>query len=172
MHRMLQGPSPVPSLSTESSIGLGNTLSPPGCARLESKSILDHGGQPCPSRNHGGPTEQGSEEDDNDSWEDESESIAETEEVIPVLAGPDACVVVDKSGVHRIRIRPCQCPGCPSLDLQFLDMGLFPCITEENTDRLYIFRSGRISGWIIWSAKTAGLNYYNKLPPADIQHIS
>src|ERR1700679_452764 len=26
---------------TESSIGLGNTLSPPGCARLESKSISD-----------------------------------------------------------------------------------------------------------------------------------
>jgi len=123
---------------------------------------LGHGGQPCPSRNHRGPTEHGSEEDDDDSWEDESESIVETDEVIPVLAGPDACVVVDKSGVHRILIRPCQCPGCPSLDLQFLDMGLFPASLKKiqtafTFSVLDDFRMDNLE------CKTAGLNYYNKL---------
>jgi hypothetical protein len=123
---------------------------------------LGHDGQPCPSRHHGGLTEHDLEENEDEGWDDESETGEETEEVLPTLSGPDACVVVDKSGVHRIFIRPCQCHGCPPLDLQFLDMGLFPASLKK-IQTAFTFRVLDDFRMDNLECKTAGLNFYNKL---------
>jgi hypothetical protein len=132
---------------------------------------LGHHGSPCPSRTDEAeadepPSESGSEgfDPDNDSnWEDEWAEFAPHPGFgLPKLKGEDACVVVDKSGVHRLRIRPCRCAGAPSDDLQFLDLGLFPS-TLRNIKTVFTF--GVLDDFRMdnLECKTAGMNYYNKL---------
>jgi hypothetical protein len=100
--------------------------------------------------------------DDEVDWEDEDDDEDRCEYGLPKLDGEDVCVVVDKSGVHRIRVRPCICPGHSPLDLQYLDMRLFPASlrrikTAFTFAVLDDFRMDNLE------CKTAGLNYYNKL---------
>jgi hypothetical protein len=156
----------------------GEYFAPAWMCQVGVEIHLGHNGQPCPSRNRAGPAnenlpyvsvdsasesvEPASDDEQDDGWEDERESNDEGEYGIPALAGPDVCVVVDKSGVHRIRIRPCQCHGHPPLDLQFLDMGLFPTSLRRIQT---VFTFGVLDDFRMdnLECKTAGLNYYNKL---------
>lgn len=48
---------------------------------------------------------------------------------LPKLPGRDSVVIVDKSGIYRMRIRLCQCPNAAAPDLQYIAMGLFPAST-------------------------------------------
>jgi hypothetical protein len=100
--------------------------------------------------------------DDDVDWVDENDDDDSSDYGLPKLKGEDVCVVVDKSGVHRLRVRPCICPGHSPLDLQYLDMGLFPASlrrirTAFTFALLDDFRMDNLE------CKTAGLNYYNKL---------
>jgi hypothetical protein len=79
---------------------------------------LGHHGNPCPSRNtlyeaaattNNSPSAAvSSNEDvdgnysDNDGWEDDIDDEDSGDYGLPKLKGEDACVVMDKSGVHRI----------------------------------------------------------------------
>lgn len=98
-----------------------------------------------------------------DQWEDEDED--EDEEVdhgLPQLSGEDACIIVDKSGVHQLQVHGCKCISHPPLDLQFPDMGLFPASlsrirTAFTFSVLDNFRMDNLE------CKTARLRYYSKL---------
>jgi CxC2 like cysteine cluster associated with KDZ transposases len=113
-------------------------------------------------RNGGDVDDTGGDVDDiGGEWVDEDDEDDE-DYGLPKLKGDDVCIVVDKSGVHRIRVRPCVCHGCPPMDLQCLDMGLFPASlrrikTVFTFAVLDDFRMDNLE------CKTAGLNYYNKL---------
>jgi hypothetical protein len=81
---------------------------------------------------------------------------------LPHLTGEDVCVLVDKSGVHRLRVRPCICTSKRPLDLQFMDMRLFPA----NLKRIQTaFTFGVLDDFRMdnLECKTAGLRYFNKL---------
>jgi hypothetical protein len=135
---------------------------------------LGHNGRPCPLK--AGVDDAGSgvgvfgndnlddEEDwDEEDWSDEvDEDIEDISYGLPKLPGPNSCVVVDKSGVHRIRIHPCTCSGCPPLDLQYLDMGLFPA-TLRRIKTAFTFKvldDFRVDNL---ECKTSALKYYSKL---------
>ena len=94
-------------------------------------------------------------------WEDED--IASNPGFgLPKLKRQNACVVVDKSGVHRLRIHPCHCVGAPSEDVQFLGMGLFPS-TLRKIKTVFTFAVLDDFRMDNLECKTAALNYYNKL---------
>jgi hypothetical protein len=103
-------------------------------------------------------------EDDSD-WEDleaVEEDVYDGDYGLPRLAGSDVCVIVDKSGVHQLRVLPCCCSGHAPLDIQFMDMGLFPATlrrikTAFTFGVLDDFRMDNLE------CKTAGLKYYSKL---------
>jgi hypothetical protein len=81
---------------------------------------------------------------------------------LPHLTGEDVCIVIDKSGVHRLRVRPCWCRAGGPLDLQFMDMRLFPARLKKIQTA---FTFGVLDDF--WmdnlECKTAGLRYFNKL---------
>ena len=81
---------------------------------------------------------------------------------LPRLAGEDVCVVVDKLGVHRLWVRPCICRGSLSLDLQFMDLSLFPASLKKIQTA---FTFGVLDDFRLdnLECKTAGLRYFNKL---------
>ena len=81
---------------------------------------------------------------------------------LPHLTGEDVCVVVDKSGVHRLRVRPCWCGAGGPLDLQFMDMRLFPASLKKIQTA---FTFGVLDDFRMdnLECKTAGLRYFNKL---------
>ena len=138
---------------------------------------LGHQGRTCPSNNGGvngvgsgsGVTavdgaEDGAEDgaDNEEDWYEEEEEEEDISYGLPKLPGPNSSIVVDKSGIHRIRIHPCTCPGCPPLDLQYLDMGLFPA-TLRRIKTAFTFKvldDFRVDNL---ECKTAALKYYNKL---------
>lgn len=105
----------------------------------------------------------GEDGDNDDDWEDEQdEGLDDTDYGIPKLAGENVCVIVDKSGVHQLRVHPCCCAGHPPHDIQYLDMGLFPASlrrikTSFTFGVLDDFRMDNLE------CKTAGLKYYSKL---------
>jgi hypothetical protein len=146
---------------------------------------LGHGGNACPTRRqcagsdpdgteaqdgHGYDGAADDEPDGGDvddiegEWVDEDDDEDEDDEDygLPKLKGEDVCVVVDKSGVHRIRVRPCVCNGCPPTDLQCLDMGLFPA-SLRRIKTLFTFAVLDDFRMDNLECKTSGLNYYNKL---------
>jgi len=100
-HRMFQGLKG--SFLSRIEPWVGNTLSPPGCARL-SRNPLGHGGQTgVLQRNHRGPKKGLGGRWPNASWEDESESFKFRKRwVIPGHGRADACVGVAQVQWHRI----------------------------------------------------------------------
>lgn len=81
---------------------------------------------------------------------------------LPQLRGDDVCLVVDKSGVHRLRVRPCVCTVKAPVDLQFMDMQLFPASLKQIQTA---FTFGVLDDFRMdnLECKTAGLKYFNKL---------
>jgi hypothetical protein len=55
-------------------------------------------------------------------WEDEgwSETPTPGRHPLPELKGKRVILVIDQSGLHKIRIHPCQCQGALPLDIQYL----------------------------------------------------
>jgi hypothetical protein len=142
---------------------------------------LGHHGNPCPCRSDGGADgglvdaagngaggNAGEDEDDEDYIDvsgDEEEDLMEDvigAHGLPRLTGEDVCVVVDKSGVHRLRVRPCICSTGAALDLQFIDMGLFPASLKKIRTA---FTFGVLDDFRMdnLECKTAGSRYFNKL---------
>src|ERR1700736_3902452 len=68
--------------------------------------------------------------------------------------------MVDKSGVHRLRVRPCLCTNRAPPDLQFLDMGLFPSSLKriETAFTFGVLDDFRMDNL---ECKTAGSKYFN-----------
>jgi hypothetical protein len=84
---------------------------------------------------------------------------------LPKLKGPDYHVVVDRSGVHRIRIIPCGCPNAPKDGeryTHYLQMGLFP-VSLQNIKTAFTF--GVLDDFQMdnLECKTAGLKYWHKI---------
>ena len=84
---------------------------------------------------------------------------------LPKLKGHDYHIVVDKSGVHRMRVIPCGCPSTPKGDskyVHYLQMGLFP-VSIQNIKTVFSF--GILDNF--WmdnlECKTAVLNYWPKI---------
>jgi CxC2 like cysteine cluster associated with KDZ transposases len=84
---------------------------------------LGHGLDPCPVGGAHAPQydQDNDTEDLDDPWEDKPLKAGRTDENGNVMF-----VIVDKSGIHHIPVRWCQCPGCPEKDIQLLSMDLFP----------------------------------------------
>jgi hypothetical protein len=84
---------------------------------------------------------------------------------LPKLKGPNCHVVVDRSGVHRIRIIPCGCADAPKGEeryTHYLAMGLFPA-SLQNIKTAFTF--GVLDDFRMdnLECKTAGLNYWHKV---------
>ena len=152
---------------------------------------LGHGGSPCPERHgaahvpaaSGGGVEgiEGESEpaanafgdqaqkatSDEAEWDDEDDEddgrgVQDDQYGLPRVSGADVCTVVDKSGVHRLRVRPCRCVEAGPLDLQYLDMGLFPASLKriQTAFTFAVLDDFRMDNL---ECKTAGLKYYSKL---------
>ena len=84
---------------------------------------------------------------------------------LPKLKGSDYHVVVDKSGVHRLRIIRCGCPNAPKESeryTHYLQMGLFPA-SLQNIKTLFTFAVLDDFRMDNLECKTAGLNYWHKI---------
>ena len=71
-------------------------------------------------------------------------------------------VIVDISGVHHVSVAFCTCSGAQSLDMQLLNMGLYPA-TSKNPQTAFTFA---VLDDVLLTAKecrTSIMNYYNKL---------
>ena len=124
---------------------------------------LGHQGLPCPSRITEDLTGHMSDtEPDSDCEEGDGDFHASLEHGLPQLKGPNANVIVDRSGVHRLLVISCGCDNRRQLDLQYMDMGLFPASfdtvkTAFTFNVLDDFRMDNVE------CKTSALNYYQKL---------
>ncbi|KAG2341717.1 hypothetical protein BDR05DRAFT_949541 [Suillus weaverae] len=101
-------------------------------------------------------------------WEDTDEPIyklpddltAITE--LPIWNGKDCTTIVDKSGVHSLLIRFCQCPNSCTPDKQLFKAGMFlASFTRPKT----AFTFPVLDGFLLDNLEcgTSALNYYNKL---------
>jgi hypothetical protein len=113
----------------------------------------------------GNASEDEDDEDYVDVSGDEEEDLMEDvigAQGLPRLTGEDVCVLVDKSGVHRLRVRPCICSTGATLDLQFIDMGFFPASLKKIRTA---FTFGVLDDFRMdnLECKTAGSKYFNKL---------
>lgn len=123
---------------------------------------LGHRGQPC-------PTPEDEDHDDGDlsntesEWEDEDKYfVSDLSHGLPKLKSRNAKIVVDRSGVHRLEVIPCRCNPRYSIDMQCMDMGLFPSSFEQVKTAFTFgvlddFRMDNVE------CKTSAYNYYNKL---------
>jgi hypothetical protein len=105
-----------------------------------------------------------SESGDQSEWEDElfSEHPTTGTSPLPELKGIGATLVIDESGLHRIRMHPCCCPGALSMDLQCLRMGFFPT-SFANIKTVITFQVLEDQRLDNLECKTALLRYWNKL---------
>lgn len=135
---------------------------------------LGHAGRPCPSNalfgdsgsdweDHGELDEDGEPEGESE-WEDEEPYNKKTssESILPDLKGRSVVLVVDCSGLHRIRMHPCYCSGAPDLDIQCLRMGLFPTSFKE-VKTVITFQALEDERLSNLECKTPVLRYWNKL---------
>src|SRR6202051_2117844 len=90
--------------------------------------------------------------EEKDAWVDDGNDDCNNELSLPKLQGEDQCVIVDKSGVHRLYVRPCLCLGCSPIDLQYLDMGLFPA-SLKRIWTAFTLLSLTTLGWITLNAR-------------------
>jgi hypothetical protein len=100
---------------------------------------------------------------DDEDWEDEEDvELGNSNYGLPRLTGDDGCVIVDRSGVHQLKVHLCLCPGCPPKDVQYFDLGLFPASLQKVKTAFTFavlddFRMDNLE------CKTSGLKYYSKL---------
>ena len=124
---------------------------------------LGHAGLPCPNI----VVSNDLEEADSDSEDSGQPSSGATVfgNGLPKLKGPYCHVVVDRSGVHRIRIIPCGCADAPKDEeryTHYLNMGLFPA-SLQNIKTVFTFRVLDDFRMENLECKTAGLNYWHKI---------
>ena len=122
---------------------------------------LGHGGLRCPSNME----HDSAVVSDSEHCPEPSKGDAIYGNGLPKLKGRDYHVVVDKSGVHRIRILPCSCAHAPKENeryLHYLQMGLFPASLQTIKT---VFTFGVLDDFQMdnLECKTAGLNYWHKL---------
>jgi len=118
---------------------------------------LGHNGDDCPSA--------ADEFDlfDGDEWEDEINPDDK-----PSVSGPEfqpinkTTVIVDKSGVHRLGIKFCKCPGAMSPDIQLFQVGLFPASFSKPKT---VFTFSVLDDFLLDNLEcgTSAMNYFNKL---------
>ncbi|KAG1804027.1 hypothetical protein EV424DRAFT_1474522 [Suillus variegatus] len=78
-------------------------------------------------------------------------------------------VIVDKSGVHRLEVRCCECLNAMSLDIQMFQHEFFPAFSTGQ--RLCLpSEFSMIFYWTALNAGTSAMNYYSKLLANDLQH--
>jgi hypothetical protein len=125
---------------------------------------LGHHGLPCPD-NVGSHAdgEDGSDSDNSPRPSNDNGNVFGNG--LPKLKGRNYHVVVDKSGVHRIRIIPCTCPNAPKDNeryIHYLQMGLFPA-SLQNIKTVFTFRVLNDFRMDNLECKTAALNYWHKI---------
>ncbi|KAG1892924.1 uncharacterized protein F5891DRAFT_1131426 [Suillus fuscotomentosus] len=118
---------------------------------------LGHDGKQCPAVT--------------DQWnlfeEDEPEDLLEPED-LPFVSGPEfqpkenTMVIVDKSGVHHLEVRCCECQNAMSPDIQMFRHGFFPA-SFNRPKTVFTFRV--LNDFLLDSLEcgTLAMNYYNKL---------
>ncbi|KAG1867096.1 hypothetical protein C8R48DRAFT_747493 [Suillus tomentosus] len=149
---------------------LGEPLYCTGCCRSQHRSnpfhwithvgliiYLGHDGKQCPAVT--------------DRWnlfeEDEPEDLLEPED-LPFVSGPEfqpkenTMVIVDKSGVHHLEVRCCECPNAMSPDIQMFRHGFFPA-SFNRPKTVFTFRV--LNDFLLDSLEcgTSAMNYYSKL---------
>jgi len=125
---------------------------------------LGHRGLPCPNNIGSG----GADDSDSDySYQrlPSSDNGTIFGNGLPKLKGRNYHVVVDKSGVHRLKIIPCSCPDAPKDKgryVHYLKMGLFPA-SLQNIKTVFTF--GVLNDFQMdnLECKTAALNYWHKI---------
>ncbi len=138
---------------------------------------LGHSGGCCPAQGHTPNDSQPNADDEDDDeldnvgmdesdddWEDEDISFPAVNEqsVLPDLKGKDVVIVIDVSGVHKIRILPCRCPNALTLEHQYLEMGFFPTsfLVIKSVVTFSTLEDQRLDNL---ECKTAVLKYWNKV---------
>ena len=99
--------------------------------------------------------------------EDEPEDQIEPED-LPSVSGPEfqpkenTMVIVDKSGVHCLQVRCCDCPNAMSPDIQMFRRGFFPA-SFNKPKTLFTFRV--LDDFLLDNLEcgTSAMNYYSKL---------
>jgi hypothetical protein len=135
----------------------GNFFEPAWLCQANVVIYLGHGGLPCPSKGvfNG--------RDSDDLAEPSRNTVFGNG--LPKLKGSDYHIVVDRSGVHRIRIIPCGCPDAPKEGdryIHYLKMGLFPASLQK-IKTVFTFRVLDDFRMDNLECKTAGLNYWHKI---------
>ncbi|KAG1848672.1 hypothetical protein F4604DRAFT_1687633 [Suillus subluteus] len=101
------------------------------------------------------------------SKETEHEDQLEPED-LPFVSGPEfqpkenTMVIIDKSGVHRLEIRCCDCPNALSPDIQMFRHGFFPA-SFNRPKTAFTFRV--LDDFLLDNLEcgTSAMNYYSKL---------
>lgn len=149
----------------------GDHFSPAWLCQVGVVIHLGHAGNCCPYGTDSGDIPEAdddedvlqSEESDSD-WEDEERYETPVGDGCPLpdLKGQDVVLVIDPSGMHRIRIQPCCCPGAPTLEHQYLQMGFFPTsfIRMKTVVTFKTLEDQRLDNL---ECKTAVLKYWNKV---------
>ncbi|KAG1738323.1 uncharacterized protein EDB91DRAFT_1249240 [Suillus paluster] len=99
--------------------------------------------------------------------EDEQEDHFEPED-LPSVSGPEfqpkenTMVIVDKSGVHRLKVQCCDCPDAMSPDIQMFQHGFFPA-SFNKPKTVFTFRV--LDDFLLDNLEcgTSAMNYYSKL---------
>lgn len=81
---------------------------------------------------------------------------------LPTLEGRNVVVLVDVSGVHRLRVHCCRCPNSKPVDRQFVDMGLLPAsvVKPKTAFTFQVLDDFRVTNL---ECHTAGTSYWHKL---------
>jgi hypothetical protein len=122
---------------------------------------LGHGGSACPNT----PTS----DYDIFNWDDTND-LADNmdlndypeEAAIPVVKDRPMTTIVDKSGVHLLCIRYCECSGAASHDKQLFQMGMFPASFNRPKTA---FTFAVLDDFLLDNLEcgTSAMNYYSKL---------
>ncbi|KAG1722960.1 uncharacterized protein EDB91DRAFT_1255823 [Suillus paluster] len=99
--------------------------------------------------------------------EDEQEDHFEPED-LPSVSGPEfqpkenTMVIIDKSGVHRLEVRCCDCPDAMSPDIQMFRHGFYPA-SFNKPKTVFTFRV--LDDFLLDNLEcgTSAMNYYSKL---------
>ncbi|KAG1727897.1 hypothetical protein EDB19DRAFT_1941844 [Suillus lakei] len=115
-----------------------------------------------------------------DRWDlfegDEPEDQLDPED-LPSVSGPkfqpkeNTMVIIDKSGVHRLEVRCCDCPNVTSPDIQMFQHRFFPA-SFNRPKTVFTFRV--LDDFLLNNLEcgTSALNYYSKLLANDLEHVS
>lgn len=129
---------------------------------------LGHNGSKCPSYDHS--SHPAGDISDDDGWDDDTEIDVGNEYLhdsppaatLRDPAGNPFLVLVDRSGVHQLAVRWCQCKGSHPQDIQLLQSGLFPA-SFGRIRTAFTFKV--LDDFLVdnLECKTTAFNFYNKL---------